>query len=231
MSEEAIAKIPGTTFSLKFGIEGKYYAVHLCRGRTPFKTKQLNVLKGTTLNELPEEVENGLRFLLDAEEVYLSPVIINRVVDDLIEQIPKDGQVFVKETTEKQYITPTTSVSEMISKSEDRAGKKSVIEYTPNQKPKFDATAKDIGKSSLKPPKPLPKRDLSVEHSTSKPAISAKDDYLAMDEKVNSLTNELQTVQGLIEKQKKDIKNMKKQITTLKKQTKELIELTKPKPE
>lgn len=231
MSEEAIARIPGTTFSLKFGVEGKYYAVFLCRGRAPFKTKQLSILKGATLSELPEEVENGLRFLLDTEEVYLSPVIVNRVVNDLIEQIPKDGQVFVKETTEKEYVTPTTSVSEMISKSEDRAGKKSIIEHKPSEKSKFDATADDIGKRHLKPPKPLPKRDLNVEHTNYKPAISSKDDYLAIDEKVSTLTNDLLTVQGTVEKHKKEITNLKKQITKLKKQTKELIELAKPQTE
>ncbi len=227
MNEEALAKIPGTTFSLKFGIEGKYYAVYLCRGSTPFKTKQLNILKGTTLNELPEEVENGLRYLLDMEEVYLSPVIVDRVVNDLIEQIPKGGQVFTKETTKKQYVTLSTGVSQLISKSEDRAGKKSVIEYAPSEKSKFDATAESIGKISLKTPKPLPKRDTTIEHSTLKPAINSKDDYLAIDEKVNILTNELQIVQGSIDQHTKEIKNVKKQITTLKKQTKELKELTK----
>ena len=44
MSEEAIAKIPGTTYSLKFGYEGKYYAVFLCRGSSPFKTRQLWII-------------------------------------------------------------------------------------------------------------------------------------------------------------------------------------------
>ncbi len=228
MSEEALAKIPGTTFSLKFGIEGKYYAVYLCRGSKPFNTKQLSILKGTTLRELPEEVENGLRYLLDMEEVYISPVIVNRVVNDLIEQIPKEGQVFIKETTKKQYVTPSTSVSQLISKSEDRAGKKSVIEYMPSEKSKFDATAESIGKISLKTPKPLPKKDTIIKYSTPKPAISSKDDYLAIDEKVNTLTNEILTLQGSIDQHTKAIKNLKKQITTLKKQTKELKELTKP---
>ena len=91
MSEEALVKIPGTTFSLKFGLKGKYYAVYLVQGKHAVSSKKTSILKGTTLKELPEEIEKGMRFLMDSEEVYISPVIVDRVVNDLLEQIPKDG--------------------------------------------------------------------------------------------------------------------------------------------
>ncbi|HUT81809.1 MAG TPA: hypothetical protein VMZ29_11455 [Candidatus Bathyarchaeia archaeon] len=222
MSEEALAKIPGTTFSLKFGEEGKYYAVHLCRGTQPFLSKQLSILKGTTLSDLPEEVENGLRYLLTKEDIYLSPVIINRVVTELIEQIPKDGQVFVKETEEKHYVTPTVSVQEMIAQKEEHAGKKSMIEYTPGEKPRYDATSETIGKIHLREPRLLPSRDMSLDITPTSPASSTKDDYLALEEKVNSLHNEIQTMQEIIDSNNKEIASLKKQITSLKKETKEL---------
>jgi len=229
VSEEAIAKIPGTTFSLKFGIEGKYYAIYLLQGAHAIQIKQLSIMRGTTLRDLPEEVETGLRFLLDTEEVYLSPVIIDRVVSDLLDQIPKDGQVFVKETTIKPEVPSSVNVLDLIEKSDHRAGKKSITEYTPGEKPKYDATASDIGKKFLKTPKPLPKRSASIEPEQDypKPAISAKDDYLALEEKINSLTNEVKSLQETITKNKKAITSMKKQITTLKKSTKEFKELSK----
>ncbi|MBN1328906.1 MAG: hypothetical protein JXA54_05480 [Candidatus Heimdallarchaeota archaeon] len=223
MSEEALAKIPGTTFSLKFGVEGKYYAVHLCRGSQPFLSKQLSILKGTTLSELPEELENGLRYMLTKEEIYLSPVIINRVVNDLLEQIPKDGQVFMKETEERHYLTPTVSVQEIIAQKEEHAGKKSMIEYTPGVKPKYDATAENIGKIQLREPRPLPRRDIATDitPTTSLPAIN-KDDYIALEEKVKSLQNEIQSMQEKIQIDTKEIASLKKQITSLKKENKEL---------
>jgi len=228
MSDEAIVKIPGTTFSLKFGIEGKNYAVYLVQGAHAISIKKLNILKGTTLRDLPEEAENGLRFLLDSEEVYISPVVVDRVVTDLMEQIPKDGKVFVKETTLKPDIESSVRVLDLIEKSDHRAGKKSLEEYTPGEKPKFDATASDIGKKkSLKTPKPIPKRSAIAEQDYQKPAISAKDDYLALEEKLNSLTNEVKSLQETITKNKKAITSMKKQITTLKKSSKKLKELTK----
>ncbi|NHJ31933.1 MAG: hypothetical protein FK732_03635, partial [Asgard group archaeon] len=181
MSEESKVKIPGTTYSLKFGLEGKYYAVYLVQSGHAISSKKTSILKGTTFKDLPEEIEKGMRFLLDSEEVYISPVVVNRVVNDLLELIPKDGQIFVKETTVKPEIESSVSVLDMIEKSDHRAGKKSVEEYTPGEKPKYDATAFDIGKKSLKSPKPLPKRSAKVEHEKEypKPAISAKDDYLA----------------------------------------------------
>ena len=224
MSEEALVKIPGTTFSLKFGLKGKYYAVYLVQGKHAVSSKKTSILKGTTLKDLPEEIEKGMRFLMDSEEVYISPVIVNRVVNDLLEQIPKDGQVFVKETTVKPDIETSVSVLDMIEKSDHRAGKKSIVEYTPGEIPKYDATASDIGRKSLKTPKPLPKRSATVEHESDyqKPAISAKDDYLALEEKLTFLTNEFKSLQETIDKNKKAITSMKKQITTLKKSTKKI---------
>ncbi len=228
MSDEATVKIPGTTFSLKFGIEGKNYAVYLVQGAHAISSKKLSILKGTSLRDLPEEAENGLRFLLDSEEVYISPIVVDRVVTDLLEQIPKDGRVFVKETTIKPDIESSVSVLDLIEKSDHRAGKKSIEEYTPGEKSKFDATAFDMGKKkSLKTPKPLPKRSELTEQDYQKPAISAKDDYLALEEKINSLTNEVQSLQETIAKNKKAITSMKKQITTLKKSSKKLTALSK----
>ncbi|NPE07000.1 MAG: hypothetical protein GNW80_01855 [Asgard group archaeon] len=224
MSEEALVKIPGTTFSLKFGLEGKYYAVYLVQGKHAVSSKKTSILQGTTLKDLPEEIGKGMRFLMDSEEVYISPVIVDRVVNDLLEQIPKDGQVFIKETTVKPDIETSVSVLDMIEKSDHRAGKKSIMEYTPSEKPKYDATASDIGRKSLKTPKPLPKRSATVEHESDypKPAISAKDDYLALEEKLTLLTNEVKSLQETIDNNKKAITSMKKQITTLKKSTKEI---------
>lgn len=224
MSEEALVKIPGTTFSLKFGLEGKYYAVYLVQAKHAVSSKKTSILKGTTLKDLPEEIEKGMRFLMDSEEVYISPVIVDRVVNDLLEQIPKDGQVFVKETTVKPDIETSVSVLDMIEKSDHRAGKKSIVEYTPGETPKYDATASDIGRKSLKKPKPIPKRSATVEHESDypKPAISAKDDYLALEEKLTFLTNEFKSLQETIDKNKKAITSMKKQITTLKKSTKKI---------
>ncbi len=225
---EALVKIPGTTYSLKFGLEGKYYAVYLVQSGHAISSKKTNILQGTTLQDLPEELEKGMRFLLDAEEVYISPVIVNRVVYDLLEQIPKDGQIFVKETSIKPEIESSVHVLDLIEKSDHRAEKKSVVEYTPREKPKYDATAFDIGKKDLKTPKPLPKKSPTIEtiEDHPKPAISAKDDYLALEEKLNSVTNELKSLQETIDQNKKEITNLKKQITTLKKNTKEIKELT-----
>ena len=228
MSDEAIVKIPGTTFSFKFGIEGKNYAVYLVQGAHAISSKKLNILKGTTLRDLPEEAENGLRFLLDSEEVYISPVVVDRVVSELMEQIPKDGQIFVKETSIKPDIETSVRVLDLIEQSDHRAGKKSVEEYTPGEKPKYDANASDIGmKKSLKKPKPLSKRSAVTNQDYPKPAISAKDDYLALEEKLTSLTNEVKSLQETIMKNNKAITSMKKQITTLKKSTKKLKDLTK----
>ncbi len=223
MSEEALAKIPGTTFSLKFGTEGKYYAVHLCRGSQPFLTKQLSILKGTDLTDLPQELESGLRYVLSKEEIYLSPIIVNRVVNDLLVQIPKDGQVLEKEIEEKQFVTPTVSVQELISQKDFHAGKKSMIEYTPGEKPKYDATAESIGKIQLRVPKPLPNREESSSVSQPPAPIGHKDeDYLALEEKVVSLQNELHKMQEIIDNNNKEIASLKKQLTSLKKETKEL---------
>ncbi|MHA1212001.1 MAG: hypothetical protein ACTSSH_06035 [Candidatus Heimdallarchaeota archaeon] len=221
MSEEAITKIPGTTFSLKFGIEGKYYSVYLCRGSTPFRTKELSILRGTSLDDLHEEVENSLRYLLDSEEVFLSPVIVDRVVNDLMDQIPKDGQVSAEETAPKAYVATPVGVAEIISKKEAQAGKKSVIEYTPGEKPKFDATADSIGKIPLKAPKALPRKDI-VSTTTTSSGTSPRDNYMSLDEKITALTNELQSTQEMVAKTNDDLKKLKKQVTTLKKTTKEL---------
>ncbi|NHJ87944.1 MAG: hypothetical protein FK734_20945 [Asgard group archaeon] len=227
--DEAITKIPGTTYSLKFGVEGKYYSVFLCRGNHPFKSKPLSIMKGTTLRDLPEELEKGLQYLLDSEQLYLSPIIIDRVVNDLLDRIPDDGQVFVKETSKPIIEEPTVHVSEMISKSEQRAEKKSIIEHTPSEKSKFDASAMDIGKIQLRTPRPLPQKEVT---SISEPIIesqktpyttptSQKDSYQELEEKVSSLTSEVKSLHEIIESNKKAISNLKGQITKLNNKLKE----------
>ena len=89
----SLIKIPGTTYYLQFGIEGKYYAVFLIQGRQPIQSTKLNILRGTSLHDLPAEVENGLRTMLEAEEVYISPMVVDRVVNDMLEQVPQEGKM------------------------------------------------------------------------------------------------------------------------------------------
>ncbi|RLI63228.1 MAG: hypothetical protein DRP02_10310 [Candidatus Gerdarchaeota archaeon] len=225
MSEESLTRIPGTTFSIKFGLEGKYYALFLCRGSTPFKSKPMNILKGTTLRDLPEEIEKSLKWLLDTEEIYLSPVVVDRVVNEIIDQIPKEGQVFVKETIPKKYINSEVSVQEIIKQANTRAEKVTMSEYTPASKPKVDASADDIGKIHLREPRPLPQRQASEDIGTSEAAPVLKptpSTYQQIEEKFTTLTNDIQSMQELLNKNAKEIKSLKRQVKTLKKEIKAL---------
>lgn len=230
----SLIKIPGTTYYLQFGIEGKYYAVFLIQGRQPIQSAKLNILRGTSLHDLPAEVENGLRTMLEAEEVYISPVVVDRVVNDMLEQVPQEGQMEVKEPvgTTERLVSDSVSVRSRIAQSDSRAGKKSIIEHHPGQKSKFDATADSIGHIELKKPKPLPRKDIMVEQSEpivikkevsiAKPQaeISKTESYISVDDKVANLTNEVTQLVEKVTKNDKEIKKLKRQITALKKATK-----------
>lgn len=232
---ESLTKIPGTTYSLQFGIEGKYYAVFLIRGRQAIQSKKLSILRGTVLHELPEEVETGLRSMLDAEEVYISPVVVDRVVNEILKRIPQEDQLEVKEPVAEKRLVPTSiNVQNMIAQSDGRSGQKSMIEHHPPEKTKFDATSESIGRIQLKTPKPLPHKEKMIEPSST-PIVSKKEsvvapspvkiestgNYVSMDEKVLSLTTEVTKLEEQVTKNNKEIKKMKKQITTLKKAAKE----------
>ena len=231
----SLIKIPGTTYYLQFGIEGKYYAVFLIQGRQPIQSSKLNILRGTSLHDLPAEVENGLRTMLEAEEVYISPMVVDRVVNDMLEQVPQEGKMEVKEpvSTTERLVSDSVSVSSRIAQSDNRAGKKSVIEHHPGQKSKFDATADSIGRIELKKPKPLPRKDAMVnqsepimvkkEDTIAKPQaeISTNESYVSVDDKVTNLTNEVTQLVEKVTKNDKEIKKLKKQITALKKAAKE----------
>ncbi|NHJ47836.1 MAG: hypothetical protein FK733_08620 [Asgard group archaeon] len=252
MSEEITISIPGTTYRVKFGVEGKYYALSLYRGSVEHKTKPLTILRGSSLSDLPEEVENGLRDLLDSEEVYLSPVIVKRVVNNLLDQIPEDGQLTTVEKTQKEFVKRELKVADLINKSDQRAEKKSTIEYSPSMETKFDATADDIGKVSLSKPKPLPekivKRDEPVveEHKPvvkpiekpveipvekpveeePKPIVETEHietEVVKLDEKVDSLTNELETLHDIVEKSNQEIEDLKEQVNLIKKEVHEPV--------
>lgn len=238
MSEEITAQIPGTTYSIKFGFEGKYYALFLCRGFKEFKTMKLNILRGTSLHELPEEVENGLKNLLVSEEVFLSPVIVKNVTNNLLEQLPENGQIKADDAKQKQFVKTDISVSSLISKSDERAGKKSIIEHAPRDKPKFDATADSLGRIDLKKPKQLPekiiKREVTPveehkpikksEEKTPMPVMKPmeitsevkKEDYNHLDDKVTTLSNEVQSLHKILDKNNQDIEFLKEQIDTIK---------------
>ena len=237
---DALIKIPGTTYYLQFGIEGKYYAVFLIQGRQAIQSKKLNILRGTSLHELPEEVENGLKSMLEAEEVYISPVVVDRVVNNLLEKIPQDGQMEVKEApAEGGELSSSVSVKNMVAHSDHRSGIRSVIEHHPGQKSQFDATADSIGRIELKKPKPLPLKDSMVQRETPaatevettstipkpQPTKTATESYVSMDDKVNTLTNEISQLVEQVTKNDKEIKKMKKQITKLKKDLKEATAL------
>ncbi len=241
---ETITKIPGTTYSLQFGVEGKYYAIFLIRGRQAIQSKKLNILRGTPLHELPQEIEIGLRSMLDTEEVYISPVVVDRVVNILLEKIPQEDQLEVKETTaaeEKKLVPTSINVRNLIAHSDGRAGQKSVIEHHPLEKSKFDATSENIGKIQLKTPKPLPQKEKMIEPSPV-PAVTTKEpvvaqpkteikstaSYISIDDKVSALTNEITKLVEQVTKNDKEIKKMKRQITTLKKAAKETKAATSP---
>ena len=226
---EAIAKIPGTTYSLKFGVEGKYYAVYLVQYHNPINTKKLDIIKGTSIRELPEAIENGLKFLLDSEEIFINPVVIDRVVNELLGKIPEDGQVLLKES-EPVDITPSAvSVSELIHRSESRTEHKSMIEHTPGLKPKYDASASDIGTKPLRKPKPLPQKEaqsVNVVQSVTPTVKTAETKSVPKtQENVNTsgtLADEMQSLTDRLVKNEKAVTNLKKQVTKLKKQVKEL---------
>lgn len=216
---EAIAKIPGTTYSLKFGVEGKYYAVYLVQYHHPVEIKSLEILKGTSIRELPEAIENGLKFMLDTKGVFINPVVIDRVVNEVLEKIPDDGQVLQKET-EPVDITPgATSVVDLISHSDNRAGKKSIIEHKPGEKSPYDASALDMDKKSAFKPKPLPPKELQ----SVTPTFKAIEDEATpkTQESVNTsgaLSEEILSLTERLVKNEKAVTSLKKQVTTLKKQ-------------
>jgi hypothetical protein len=221
---EAIAKIPGTSYSLKFGVEGKYYAVYLVQYHHPIETKSLEILKGTSIRELPEAIENGLKFMLDAKGVFINPVVIDRVVNEVMEKIPEDGQVLQKET-EPVDITPSArSVSDLINQSDNRAGKKSIIEHRPGEKTPYDASALDMIKKPAFKPKPLPKEMPKTESAT--PAVKpATEPSTKAQENINtgqSIEDTIQTLTDRLVKNEKAVTSLKKQVTTLKKKVKEL---------
>jgi len=234
---EPLTKIPGTTYYIQFGIEGKYYAIFLIRGRQAIQSKQLTILRGGSLHELPEEVESGLRSMLDAEEVYISPVVVDRVVNELLEQVPQEGEMDAKEPVvevEKRLVPTSISVQNIISKSDRRAGTTSTIEHHPQEKSKFDATSDGIGRYQLKKPKPLRQKEKMVEPSLTPTApiketvvaqtqaeIKSPETYISLDDKVLSLTTEINKLTDQVTKNDKEIKKMKRQITTLKKAAKE----------
>ncbi len=232
---EAITKIPGTTYSIQFGIDGKYYAIFLMRGRQPIQSKTLTLLRGTSLHELPQEVETGLRFMLDAEEVYISPVVVDRVVNELLEQVPQDGEIDVKEPVvevEKRLVPKSINVKNIVAHSNRRSGKTSSIEYHPPEKSKFDATSDSTGRYQLKTPKPLrrketmseayqPPTDSIEEEVVTQTEIKSPETYVSLDDKVLSLTTEITKLMDQVTKNDKEIKKMKRQITTLKKAAKE----------
>jgi hypothetical protein len=237
LSKEIIAQIPGTTYKIKFGTEGKYYALFLCRGSQEFRTHKLKIVKGMSLHDLPEEVENGLKDLLDSEEVYLSPVIVKKVTNNLLDQIPESGQIKTPEITQKQFVKTEISVTDLISKSDDRAGKKSIIEHAPREKPKFDASADSIGQIKLKQPKPLPEKMIKkeekpiVEHKPVEKPIAAekkpvetiietkKEDYTQLEEKVSTLSNEVQSLHEIIDKSTEDIEVLKQKVDSIEQET------------
>lgn len=238
MSEQPV-KIPGTTFSLQLGFEGKYYAVFLVQYHQIIKSRKTGILKGTDLSTLSEEVENGMRSLLEGEEIFINPVIIDRVVNELLEQKPIERKAAAEEEAipreESRLVPETVKVSELIKHSDNRAGKTTITEYHPEQKSKFDATADSIGNYNLKTPKPLPSRFTSsedvpatithseIQASPKSQAISIdKENYAQLEEKITSLNTEISGLLEQINNNNKEITNLKKQITTLKKQVKSL---------
>jgi hypothetical protein len=221
---EAIAKIPGTTYSLKFGVEGKYYAVYLVQYHHPIETKNLEILKGTSIRELPEAIENGLKFMLDAKGVFINPVVIDRVVNEVLEKIPEDGQVLQQETKPVDITPGAKSVSDLINQSDSRAGKKSIIEHQPGEKSPYDASALDMGKKPIFKPKPLPQKE-----TTPKPTVVAAQPApkpsAKTQETVNtteSIEDTIQTLTERLDKNEKAVTSLKRQVTTLKNKVKEL---------
>jgi hypothetical protein len=239
-----LTKIPGTLYSLGFGTEGNYYAVFLYRGRQAINTKKLSIVRGSSLRDLPDEVENGLRHLLDNEEIYISPAIIDRVVNDLMDKIPKEGQVFTKETTERKLVSENVNVKELINKSESRSKKQEeATEMPPKKEKKYDASAMDITPPKPRTPKPLPEKEEAVKKeqipapreiqrtpetakvaTQSKSNILKEEDLAPLEEQVTKLTDELNDLQELVTKNKNNITSVKRSITILKNKLKEMNE-------
>ncbi|NHJ03911.1 MAG: hypothetical protein EAX90_03755 [Candidatus Heimdallarchaeota archaeon] len=229
---ETIIKIPGTSFSVQFGFEGKYYTVFLIQYGQAVKSKKLDILKGSPLQDLPIEVEKSLQHLLETENLYINPVIIDRVVNDLLEHPPEESEGMIKEEYEEPRIVPSSiKVQDLIAERDIRAGKTSVVEFKPQEKSKFDASAANFGTPKPRPPKPLASREPIIEqpHSSQpqievkkEPLQETKSSFLATETKTMTSTNELQQLIERIDKTDKELKNLKKQVTTLKKTVNEL---------
>jgi hypothetical protein len=237
VSEEITAQIPGTTYKVKFGVEGKYYSLFLYRGSLVHKSKPLSILRGASLGEAPEEVENCLRDLLDSEEVYLSPVIIKRVVGNLMDQVPEDGTIKFTEKSQKEFVKRELKVADLIQKSDNRAGKKSIVEFTPGEETKFDATSDDIGKISVPKPKPLPEKIIKREEPVAEPTVAKpiepvktiekpvevkpeetkpiETEVVKLEEKVTTLSTEVETIQTKLEKSTQEIEDLKEQMNQI----------------
>lgn len=235
-----MVRIPGTTFYLQFSIEGKYYAISLVQGRLPIKSRKLDALRGTAKTELTGEIETGLQALLEEENLYINPVVVDRVITEFLEKIPEEGQSSTREISEERKIIPETAVkvSEMIKKSDDRAGKTSMVEHKPITKPKYDASAESISHYNLRTPRPLPQKESIIEQETVTSSIEntteiekenkivltstiQTEKYIQLEEKIVSLTNEINNMQQKIDSTSKEITNLKKQITTLKNKLKD----------
>lgn len=244
---EPLIKIPGTTYSLQFGVEGKYYAVFLVQGRQAIKSQKLSILKGMASEELPDEIENGLISLLETENIFINRVVVDRVVNDLLNTVPleEDQQPQIvkhDEPKEERLVPESISVKDMIARSDGRAGIKSVVEHKPKEKSKYDASAENIGDYNLKKAKPLPKKEGMVEEYKptfqtiekperptktieSKPEpemftqekMPATDKYVQLEEKISTLTNNVEQLLNEVSKNKKQISSLKGQVTKLKK--------------
>ncbi|HUU77680.1 MAG TPA: hypothetical protein VMX55_05000 [candidate division Zixibacteria bacterium] len=229
---ETIIKIPGTSFSAQFGIEGKYYTVFLIQYGQAVKSKKLDILKGSPLQDLPIEVEKSLQHLLETENLYINPVIIDRVVNDLLEHPPEKSEGTMFEEHEEPRIVPSSiKVQDLITERDIRAGKTSVVEFKPQEKSKFDASSANFGTPKPRAPRPLPSKESMIEQQQSsqlqvavkkEPIQQTKSSFLATEEKTMSSTNELQQLTERIDKTDKELKNLKKQVTTLKKTVSEL---------
>lgn len=213
------AKIPGTLYSLQFGTEGNYYAVFLVRGRQNVATKRLDIVRGTSLRDLPEEIENALRTLLDKEQIFLSPAIVNRVVNEIVTQIPKKGKVtFTKTSKMKQ---PSGRVQQLIKESEERVKKQTPISSQQQKDSRApSASAEDIGKIPLKKPRPLSETVLTQEDRSTSVKGTPKDESRDVINKVDRLTNKIAALQNLADQNRKEIESLKKELSSLKKQEK-----------
>ena len=231
---EAI-KIPGTSYSVQLGFESKYYAVYLVQYGKPIKSQKLAILKGTPIDDLPEETEKALQNLLETEQIFINPVIVDRVVNDLIEQKPEEGEITLeseKEEPKEERLVPTNiNVKNMISQRDSQVGKTSMIEHKPKEKSKFDASALDFGTHKPKPPKPLLSRFQATESSVSpslsitpkKETVALKvEPYKPSETKSDVVSNQINELMEKIAKNNKEIKNLKRQVSTLKKTVKEL---------